>query len=364
LLTPTVLPGDAVSADILGMCRWFRRRGHEAHVYSSRRHHTLRRRVRPLRLYEPYLGRHEDLLIYHHSVGWPAGLRLFERSCNVRIGKHHNVTPAVFYRPYNALYVRACDKGAVETVRLLECGAELWLADSEFNRQQLIALGAEPDACRVVPPFHEVERLREGLEHEALAAKLRGRTSFLFVGRMAPNKGHLHLIRALAHYRHYLGGQGRLFFIGAFDPGVSNYRECLLREIRRLRVDGHVHFVGKVSRRRLRTYYRHADAFLCLSEHEGFCVPLVEAMHFGVPIVAYGSSAVAYTLADGALVWDTPAPARIADSMRLIEEDSGVRQCLVRAQRARFAAHFSMAAIERQFEESLAPILDGAHCHA
>src|SRR5262245_31547433 len=115
ILTPSIVPGDAVSNDVLGMCCWLRRQGWTAHAYARRCHPDLRDQVRPLKAYRRYLGRRDDVLIYHHSVGWSAGLALYEASRNGRIVRYHNVTPAVFYRPYNALAVRACRQGARET---------------------------------------------------------------------------------------------------------------------------------------------------------------------------------------------------------------------------------------------------------
>src|SRR5262249_31601339 len=111
LLTPSIIPGDAVSSDVLGMRRWLRRRGHEAHAYAGRCHEDLRKKVRPLRTYRKFLECRDDVVIYHHSVGWPAGMALYEMSRNRKVVRYHNVTPAAFYQPYNASYVRACLRG-------------------------------------------------------------------------------------------------------------------------------------------------------------------------------------------------------------------------------------------------------------
>jgi glycosyltransferase involved in cell wall biosynthesis len=128
-------------------------------------------------------------------------------------------------------------------------------------------------------------------------------------------------------------------------------------EVRRHRLQGWVHFRGKVMDRQLKTYYTFASAFVCASEHEGFCVPLVEAMYYGIPIVAYGSSAVAETLGDAGLVWQTPSPALFAESIRQISERPEIRATLVQSQRRRFACQFTTAAIERRLAEALAPLL-------
>jgi glycosyltransferase involved in cell wall biosynthesis len=364
ILTPAVLHGDAVSNDVLGMRRWFRKHGFQAHVYTSRQHRSLKPKVRPLQEYEQYLENREDVLLYHHSVGWPAGLALYERSRNRRVLKYHNVTPAVYYRSYNKGCIRMCRDGQEATHRLVRTRPELVLADSDFNVRELMAQGAEAAACRTVPPFHRIHELERLPPDETLAAELRERKNLLFVGRMAPNKGQLHLIRTLAYYQRYLNGQAHLHLVGIFLPGLNQYRDELEREVRRHRLHGRVHFAGRVSNRQLKTYYAHASVFVCASEHEGFCVPLAEAMYFGVPIVAYGGSAVAGTLGEAGLVWERPAPALLAESIRLIEERRDVRQALVQRQRERFAAHFAIDAIERRLADALAPILPGTASYA
>src|SRR5262249_17819707 len=175
--------------------------------------------------------------------------------------------------------------------------------------------------------------------------------------RLTPNKGHIHVIRALAYYHHFLGGQAHLLLVGSMDPGLKEYHQALGDEVRRHRLQGRVHFRGKVMDRQLKTYYTYASAFVCASEHEGFCVPLVEAMYYGIPIVAYGSSAVAETLGDASLVWGTPSPALFAESIRQIHEHPEICATLVQSQRRRFASHFTTAAIERRLAEALAPFL-------
>jgi glycosyltransferase involved in cell wall biosynthesis len=359
LLTPSVLPGDAVSTDILGMRRWLRRRGIQARVYAGRRHPSLRRLVRPLQHFYRFLNEPNDVLIYHHSVGWPAGLAAYERSQNRKVLRYHNVTPAVYYRPYSGKYIKACGRGMRETRRLLGIGMELILADSEFNARELAALGADRRQCRTLPPFHAIGRLASLPSKPRLAARLGWQPYLLFVGRLAPNKGHRHLLHAFAWYRHYRAGQARLLLVGHYDPGLIHYRMELEEQIRRLRLTGLVHFLSKVSNAALRALYEQASVFVCASEHEGFCVPLVEAMYFGVPIVAYGGSAVGYTLGDAGLAWPTPSPAVLAESFRFIEEQPQARAALVAGQRERFDSQFRIEAIGARFEEALAPLLAG-----
>jgi glycosyltransferase involved in cell wall biosynthesis len=362
LLTPHVVPGDAVTNDALGMMRWFRRRGYPATLYARRAHPALRRQVRPLREYLAHLDQVGDVLVYHHSVGWPTGIEVYQRSRNRKIVKYHNVTPAIFYRDYNRRFVKACVYGRRETRRLVRAGADVWLADSDFNGQELRRLGIRT-ACYTVAPIHRIGALDKLPLDRHLSAELRKQPTLLFVGRLAPNKGHLHVIRALAHYRHRLGGTARLALVGYLDPSLVPYRQELEAEAARLRVTESVHYAGKVSPRQLKTYYTHAAAFVCASEHEGFCVPLAEAMYYGLPIVAYGGTAVSHTLGQTGLAWETPAPALLAESICFLEENSEARAEVVRAQRERFDSTFTRSVIERDLEAALSPVLCGAARH-
>jgi glycosyltransferase involved in cell wall biosynthesis len=358
ILTPSILPGDAVSNDVLGMMRWFRNRGFVARAYAQRCHPKMRKKVLPVRAYRRHLANRNDILIYHHSVGWPIGYSYYAQSSNRKIVKYHNVTPSRFYRGHNRIIYRACLGGQQETEQLIASKPSLFLADSEFNAEELIRLGADRHTCRIVHPFHRLCQRRESVLDERLCRRLQGRLNLLFVGRLAPNKGQIHLIRALGYYRRHFRSQAHLILIGNFDPGLETYWcSSLHREVCRQGVQECVQLPGKVSALELRTYYAHAFAFLCASEHEGFCVPLIEAMHHGVPIVAYSSSAVSSTLADACLLWETPDPRLFAESIRLLLERPELRQQLIEQQKGRFETHFKLCHIDCQLQDALAPLL-------
>jgi glycosyltransferase involved in cell wall biosynthesis len=364
ILTPHLIPGDAVSNDVFGMVRWFRLRNWHADAYAQYIDCSLKDQAQPLTAYQRHRNNRDDLLIYHHSVGWEQGLNIFAASRNRKVLKYHSVTPARFYRPYHARYARDCLQGEFHTRSLLRLGADAILADSTFNAHELIAAGAEPSRCQVVPPFHTIGAQEPLAEDETLAEQLREEAVVLFVGRVVPNKGHLHLIRAFAYYHHYLNPQSRLAIVGRVDPQLSAYMADLRWEVARHEVEPAVQFTGLVTARQLRTYYAHASVFLCLSEHEGFCVPLVEAMHSRLPIIAFGSTAIPETLGDTGLVWDTTDPALLAQSMHTIQERSDLREDLVLEQLQRYGDRFTNEAISTRFEEVIAPLLASAEAYA
>jgi glycosyltransferase involved in cell wall biosynthesis len=150
----------------------------------------------------------------------------------------------------------------------------------------------------------------------------------------------------------------RLWAIGGLDPNLRSYREELRREIAARGLANHVHFTGRVSSRQLATYYRCCHFFLCLSEHEGFCVPLVEAMAFRLPIVAYAGGAIPSTLGRHGLHWETLNPVLVAESIRQIHEKPRLRESLIQGQRAHYELRFAPQAIERLFAEAMGELLE------
>src|SRR5262249_23579212 len=161
----------------------------------------------------------------------------------------------------------------------------------------LVAEGADACRCTVLPPFHHIDRLA-GMPADAgvLSACRDGRTNVLFVGRVAPHKGHAALLEAFAVYHWLYARNRRLLLVGKEGPTMENFNVFLREQARGLGVQGAVTFTGEVSDQCLKAYFQAADVFVSASEHEGFCVPLVEAMALRLPIVAHGCSAVPDTV--------------------------------------------------------------------
>jgi glycosyltransferase involved in cell wall biosynthesis len=178
-----------------------------------------------------------------------------------------------------------------------------------------------------------------------------GRHNILFVGRISPNKKQEDVIRAFCCYRKEYDPESRLILIGSAGS-MENYLEALKDYVRQLGLEESVVFPGHIRFAEILAYYRTADVFLCMSEHEGFCVPLVEAMYFGVPIAAYAAAAVPDTLGNGGLLLDSKEPAYAAAAMDRIIRDEGLRALIRKGQEA-VLARFSRAETEKQMKECL-----------
>jgi glycosyltransferase involved in cell wall biosynthesis len=350
IVSSTILPGDAIGRDALHMGRVLRQQGHEVELFSTTWGRPQPRNDNDLHVRD-YLGAGRSaLLILHHAIGWPHAVPLIAATKCRRIVKYHNVTPAHFYDPLDDQYAELCRQGRAQLRELIVHDCDLYFADSPFNHQDLIALGADPRRCTVLPPFNDLENLLHiSADPEVLRDYGDGRTNLLFVGRRAPNKGHRFLLDAFAVYHHRYNPNSRLVLIGRSEPRQEKYTQSLRQQVWRLGLHGHVVFVDGVSDAELKAYYQRASVFVLASEHEGFCVPLVEAMALQVPIVAYASTAVPHTLGDAGLVWDEPDPFLFAQSIATVMRDECVRRQLTERGRRRYQERFTNQQLERDF---------------
>ena len=163
-----------------------------------------------------------------------------------------------------------------------------------------------------------------------------GRTNVLFVGRVIPNKKIDDLVRSFAFFQKWVRPRSRLLLVGD-HRGFERYFDRLQELVSELRVD-EVVFTGHVDDDELYAYYRLADAFLCLSEHEGFCVPLQEAMHFGLPVIAYDAGAVRETLRGGGILLQDKGPEVVAEVLDRVTRGTDLRRAVLASQAKAVAA--------------------------
>lgn len=267
-------------------------------------------------------------VILHHSIG-SAATRAALQARAKRMLIYHNITPAGFFEafdPHRAALLRQGHDG----LRHLRGRFDLVMADSEYNAAELAELGYE--RVEVVPIRIRFDDLAEPADPQVLAALSGPERKITFVGRISPNKKQDDLVTAFAYYQR-INPRSRLFLVGDFLPTERYYR-AVQQRIRETGATGAV-LTGKVSQAQLNAYYQHADLFVSMSEHEGFGIPLVEAMQFGVPVLAYKAGAVPETMGEsGILVTEKRYP-EMAEMMDLLIEDQGLRERIIAAQRRR-----------------------------
>jgi len=297
-----------------------------------------------------YLRGPEDVLIYHHSIGCDSGVETVKTAACRKIIKYHNVTPPEFFADISEQHQNLCERGRSQLKDLVACQPDLFLAASAFNKTDLIAAGSQEQKTFVVAPFNQANKLQAGeADLELLDRYGDGSLNLLTVGGVRPNKGHADLIEAFATYYYHFNDQARLFVVGSENPAFARYAATLRELIDSWSIDARIVFTGEVSDEALKAYYLLADALLMTSEHEGFCVPLVEAMAMKVPIVAYASTAIPETLQDAGLIWDERDPYLMAQSIDFLTTNEGAKMALVQRGSQRYEECFSNHAIERQF---------------
>lgn len=350
---PGFLYGDALGNQAVRIRELLRHWGYRSQVYAQFRD---RRLEDPGLDYRRYRSRSDDLLLYHYSIGSPVTSFVRGLSAQV-IPYYHNITPPGFLRGYNEQLADLLEQGKQELSLFRD--APFALAASEYNRQEMHALGFR--RVEVLPYFISFDWLHdsaEGLAGRAVTNLYNDSVvNLLFVGRLAPNKRQDDLIRAFAAFHDLINPDSRLLLVGS-DANAPGYR-LELESLAAARGLAHrVHLPGAVGPREgLGGYYRAADVFLCLSEHEGFCVPLLEAMAFDVPVVAYGSTGVPYAMGGAGLLVRHKQYDLLAELVGLLLEDKDLRDRVVDAQRRRLQALApeGVAEILRRHVRRLAP---------
>ncbi len=317
--------GDAIGNQAIYVQSLLRGRGFDSEIFAEAADSILSGRARDLEEYESFSSP-ENVLILHFSIGSKAA-SLAERLADKLMLVYHNITPAHFFTPYSRKIAVQCLRGRRELARLRE-RASLAVGVSEYNRQELEDLGFESTA--VLPFLFDPERLTASANPVITRMYDDDMANFLFVGRVTPNKRFEDLMKIVKVYQRSIDRKCRLLCVGQFRD-VERYYERLIRLADDLELP-RVEFPGQVSTEDLVAFYRVADVFLCMSEHEGFCVPLLEAFQMGVPVVAYDAGAVAETLGGAGILVHEKKFDEIAELASLLVTDDGLRRRVVGAQ--------------------------------
>jgi glycosyltransferase involved in cell wall biosynthesis len=323
----TLSYGDAIGHEVFGIQRALRNAGYESEIFVQAADPRLEDLTLDYR--DMKEASHPDNILFHHfSLGSPASRVAFalpERMALV----YHNITPPEYFVGIHDELVKSCFKGRRE-LALYRDRCDLGLGDSEYNRQELEGLGFPTTAVLpVVPGFDHLSGppnfMRAGEYDDAW-------TNVLFVGRMVPNKRIEDVIRYFHAYKTLFNPRSRLLLVG-LHTAFEKYLAMLHGFISKIGVRD-VYFTGQVTNEELVAYYELADVFLCASEHEGFCVPLMEAFHMGVPVVAYAATAVPATMDGGGILYTEKSPLDVAAILNAVVTNDDLRDRLVAGQDA------------------------------
>jgi L-malate glycosyltransferase len=296
-------------------------------------------------------------LLYQAAIGSPVFDVLAARS-EPKLVNYHNIAPAALFYGWFPELCYELELGRSQ-LEWLAPETRFSIADSAFNESELRAAGYKETA--VVPLLIDMSGSSVAPSAEVSArldaAKAAGGADLLFVGKVSPHKAPHDLVKMLAVLRRLVDPQARLHLVGT--PLGTRYEAALVQFVDDLGLADAVFVTGSVDQGALESYYRAADVFVCASEHEGFCVPVVEAMAHGVPVVAYGVAAIPETVADAGLVLAKKDPLVFAMAVARVLEDTELRSRLGRAA-ARRVADFSLERSTTRFVDLLAGAVGGA----
>ena len=316
---------DAVGNHTLAIRDVLQTAGYRGGIWAEDVHPEYKRRGRPFIDYARARSakRGSNVLFYQASTGANGIVEFLLSRPERQVLYYHNITPSEFYEPFEPAVAVVLERGRLELKQL--CGRiHHAMANSEYSANELRDLGVE--SVDVFPPYNRSLDAQPSRSHTSWLQKTKRGIDLLFVGRLVPNKGHTHLLRAFAALRASSDVPPRLFVAGAWGP--TRYMESLNKLRDRLGPDGIV-FTGSITAGRLASHYHEADVFLCLSEHEGFGVPLLEAMRARLPVVAYESGAVAETLGGTGVLLRTLDPFIVAEVVHRVASDDDLRRQIV-----------------------------------
>jgi glycosyltransferase involved in cell wall biosynthesis len=317
--------GDAIGNEALRIQTILRSRGFESEIFAEAVHPEMSGLARKLWDYRE-ISSPENVLILHFSIGAGVSTYAYHLPDPLML-IYHNITPAHWFTEFHPHLVGLCHHGRRELAAFSK-RIRLALGDSEFNRSELEAMGFAPTGVLPllldrqqldVPPNPVVGRMFDD-----------DKTNFLFVGRTLPNKRIEDVIKVFGIYQKFIDPASRLLLVGE-SHGFERYFDSLLRMVDDLTLEDVV-FTGHVDTDDLVAYYQVADVFLSMSEHEGFCAPVLEAFQFELPVMAFDGGAVAETLAGAGILIQEKRFEEIAEMAHLLVHDESLREKVIAKQ--------------------------------
>ncbi|MGH9921800.1 MAG: glycosyltransferase [Nitrososphaerales archaeon] len=326
---PVLAPRDAIGSEIIAIRNMLRKSGYRSDILVEVIHPEMYKDSRKFTEYE--VSSSNDVIIYH-MASYSKLVDSF-RSLPVRkVMIYHNITPHDYFINTNYNIAKSCGR-ARKQLNLLKYDIELAITHSEYSKMELAKIGFKNIV--VAPVYLNFDKYKGKLKCN-LMRRYANSTNILYVGRIAPHKKIEDLLQIFAYYNTCIDSNSNLFIVGNFI-GTERYYTWLQKLIRNANIRK-VHFIQNANEHELITYYNLADVYVSMSEHEGFCIPLVESMYFGVPIIAYDSTSVPYTLANAGIRVKEKYFEEIAELIDLIVNDDGMKTNIIKEQNERLDA--------------------------
>lgn len=318
--------GDGVGNDCLAIKHVLKNNGYETEIFAE----NIGTRVADE---AKYIGdmpetNDDDIIIYHFAIGCDLNLKVLEMKGKLII-RYHNVTPPEYYKNYDSFAYSCCKKG-YEDLEIVAKKSKYALSDSNYNNSEMIKAGFR-GLAEVMPIMIPWDDYKKVPNYESINKFHKKGANLLFLGRVVPNKRQERLLEIFYYYKKYYDSDAKLFLVGSF---LGPYYEELQKYAELLELSD-VYFSGKVKFDEILAYYDSADVFVCMSDHEGFCIPLLEAMKFQTPVVALNTSAVGETLGYGGVCVKEYNPLEIAALISRVNTNEDLRKKIISNQNER-----------------------------
>jgi glycosyltransferase involved in cell wall biosynthesis len=334
-ILPALVYGDAIGNHAMEIWSTLRKRGIPSTIYAKYIDPRYAHAARP---YQDYQDRAGHTLIYHFSIGSEVTDFVLSLKHSRAGVYYHNITPAHFFAGINPVLARELAEGREQLQRLK--GVPFAIAASEYNKLELMDAGyPEPDVVHYLVDFERLDR--GGRTPQAARIREAGQRAglkLLFVGRVAPNKCQHDLLWLARYLREMIDPRVQLWIVGNF-ANAGSYHARLQAMTLQLGLEDNVRLTGPAGTDDgLAAYYQSADAFVCMSEHEGFCVPVIEAMHYRLPVFAFNATGVPYTLGDAGVLFNRKQHDAVAEAICHVQGNRAVRDILLDGQTRRLRA--------------------------
>jgi len=287
--------GDAISDEMLEIQAVLREEGFESEIFVRFFDPRMAKFMHDYKEYKKFSSP-DNVVIFHFSIGSPVSKMVF-RIPDKKIMIYHNITPYDYFLDYHRILARECYKGRLE-IRLFADKVDLALGDSDFNRKELENVGyPETGVLPLLLNYSKFDKADDPVTQQIFS---NGKFTLLFVGRVIPNKKFEDTIKAFFYYKRYFNNESQLILAGDYR-GQERYYSALCSLIDNLGVED-VFFTGHIDFPELAAFFKIADVYLSMSEHEGFGVPLLEAFYNRIPVVAYAAGAVEETMNSGGIL--------------------------------------------------------------
>ncbi len=344
--------GDAIGNDVIAKKHIIEEMGIETAIYAN----TVAPRVSEPNAFtvsEMPKVSEDDIVIYHMGNGSYLNRTVPELNCR-KIMVYHNITPYEFFNIDDIQASEGCRRGLEDMVQL-KGRYTSYIADSEFNKSDMVKMGYKENQISVIPVAIPFDDYKQQPDADMVSRLSDGMTNIVFIGRIAPNKKHEDLIRTFDYYKKYVNPNSRLILAGGANLGGMYYRD--LKDYIEALGTQDIFFPGHISFAEILAIYKTAHIFLCMSEHEGFCVPLLEAMVFDVPVIAYAAGAVPETMGGSGVVVDSKDPVFLSRVIDGVAKNEALREKIIQMQRKRLE-DFQFEKIKAQFQNYLREFLE------